>query len=189
MKFNNRPNECVELADGRLVWMSRSIAVSSCLLVICDGQAYVLVNLRGAGSPDFQGCWNLPCGYLDYDESTAEAARREVWEECGVDVAQIAEYAVIQYFDQPWEIGSKPRDDKQVVGIHHGLYANLQQLPRVTTAYCEPNEVADVRWLPLDQLNSLTFAFHHEQRIVNFVQRVCDDLAELAPAVLLNVIK
>lgn len=34
----------------------------------------------------FRGCWNLPAGYVEYDENPAQTAIREVFEECGLHV-------------------------------------------------------------------------------------------------------
>ncbi len=34
----------------------------------------------------WRGAWNLPAGYVEIDETPAQAARREVYEECGLKV-------------------------------------------------------------------------------------------------------
>lgn len=34
----------------------------------------------------WQGCWNLPAGYVEVDEDPSQAAEREVFEECGLVV-------------------------------------------------------------------------------------------------------
>ncbi len=176
MKFKNRPNECVKTVDGREVWLSRSVAVTVCVLLECQGQPYILVNQRGPGMPDYPGYWNLPCGYLDYDETTAEAAVREVWEECGVNTLTLLPQATVAFFDQPWDVSSTPGDNRQNVTIHHGLHARVGELPAVSIEHCEPNETAEVRWLPLAEVGSLTYAFHHRERIAKFL----DHLAQTA---------
>lgn len=169
MKFKNRPNECVTTVDGRDIWASRSVTVVACILLECRGQPWILVNQRGTGVPDFAGYWNLPCGYLDYDETTTEAAMREVWEECGVDSQALLAVASCEFFSHPWDVGSTPSDKRQNVSIHHGLYAKVDQLPPVSNAHNEPNETADIRWLPLSQLDTLEFAFNHRARIDKFL--------------------
>jgi ADP-ribose pyrophosphatase YjhB (NUDIX family) len=45
---------------------------------------FILVSKRGPGCPSAVGKWNVPGGYLDFDETLEEAARRECYEETGV---------------------------------------------------------------------------------------------------------
>lgn len=46
----------------------------------------------------FQGCWNLPAGYAEVDESPPETARREVWEETGLEV-QVRDLVNVYFFN------------------------------------------------------------------------------------------
>jgi 8-oxo-dGTP pyrophosphatase MutT (NUDIX family) len=172
MIFKNRPNECVTTTDGRQIWVSRSVTVAVSIILACEGQPYILVNQRGTGVPDFSGYWNLPCGYLDYNETTSEAAIREVWEECGVNTLELLTDADIEFFSQPWDISSVPTDNRQNVTIHHGLHAQVAQLPPLSNANNEPNETADILWLPLSQVDTLQFAFNHRVRIDKFLRHL-----------------
>lgn len=172
MKFNNRPNECVITTDGRSIWVSRSVAVAVCVVLMCQRRAYILVNQRGPGLPDFQGYWNLPCGYLDYDETTEQAAVREVWEECGVNALQLLAGARAEYFSKPWDISSTPSGAKQNVTIHHGLYAEVETLPELSSAHNDPGETSDIRWLPLSEVDALQYAFNHRSRIDKFLAHI-----------------
>ena len=172
VKFNNRKNELVQTVDGRELWISRSVAVAVSILLVHEEQPYVLINQRGPGLPDGHGLWNLPCGYLDFDESTQEAALREVWEECGVNLLPLIEDAHFTFFDKPWDVSSRPNHGKRNVTIHHGLVANVLELPPVTDAHNEPDETLDIRWTPLQDITQLEFAFNHEQRIRDFVEHI-----------------
>ena len=133
---------------------------------------YILINQRGPGAPNFQGYWNLPCGYLDYDETTQEAGVREVWEECGVNIRPLLEQSHATFFEQPWDVNSTPRGTRQNVTIHHGFVVTVEALPEVSNANNEPNETSDIRWLPLNQVEALEFAFDHKPRIGRFVEHV-----------------
>ena len=65
-------------------WFSRSVAVATAVILQDNEQWYILAGQRGTGTPDYQGYWNLPCGYLDYNEDAKTAAAREVFEETGI---------------------------------------------------------------------------------------------------------
>ena len=94
MKFNNRPNIChnipakteTGLETTRILWESRSVAVVCVVLLwkpFCK-EPWVLVSQRGPNSADYQGLYNVVCGYLDWDETGFEAVLRETWEEVGL---------------------------------------------------------------------------------------------------------
>lgn len=89
--------------DGQTLWYSRSVACSMYLFVhVChpanlDNKNgwYILTSRRGAGSPNNIGKWNVPGGYLDFDETLEDAARRECYEETGVYVNGPVEFASV----------------------------------------------------------------------------------------------
>ena len=51
--------------------------------VVWDGNRVLLAR---RGKPPAQGIWSLPGGLIELGESAAEAVRREVREECGIEV-------------------------------------------------------------------------------------------------------
>ncbi len=66
--------------------------------IIEDGESILLV--QRARLP-FQEKWNLPAGYVEYDEPPSEAAIRETLEETGLEV-EISELAGVYFFaDDP----------------------------------------------------------------------------------------
>ena len=69
--------------NGQKLWYSRSLAVSALVHYVEDGEIYILVNKRGQGAEFNKGLWNLPGGFLDFNESAEEAACRETIEETG----------------------------------------------------------------------------------------------------------
>ena len=74
--------------EGKTYWVSRSMAVACFVFANINNEWRVLANQRGTGAADFNGLWNVPCGYLDFDETTKEAAMREVYEETGVKIPE-----------------------------------------------------------------------------------------------------
>lgn len=53
-------------------------------VVVFNAQGEVLLAQRG--KPPRQGEWSLPGGLIDLGETLAAAARREVWEECAIEI-------------------------------------------------------------------------------------------------------
>ena len=49
----------------KTVFSGRFCAVSGFIYAIVNGKYSILANLRGSGTPDYQGCWNAPCGFLE----------------------------------------------------------------------------------------------------------------------------
>jgi 8-oxo-dGTP pyrophosphatase MutT (NUDIX family) len=70
---------------GKTLWSGRYCAVAAFAFCKIKGEWCVLANQRGEGTPDFQGYWNCPCGFLDM-EKAEEACSREAFEETGVKI-------------------------------------------------------------------------------------------------------
>lgn len=177
-KFNNKPNERVELEDGREIFLSRSCAVMSVIIALHGNTKYVLMNKRGPAAPDFVGHWNCPCGYLDWDETSGEAALREIYEETGFDLKAYAadhpEDFISYDFDQPWWVNSDPiSSNRQNVTMRHGAVFRCEQLPVLTDAHNEVNGETDgIAWVPLSNItmnSSMGFAFGHDEIISEYI--------------------
>lgn len=168
--FDNTPNKCIK-ADGKDYWMSRSIAVVGLVLAYVNGKPYVLVAQRGKGAADNHGKWNVPCGYLDYDETLVNAAVREIYEETGVYLSEAdkASNVMILMNDDP------QKDARQNVSFWYKFTLNksfqsVEELPKTCTDYSEPDEVSEVKWMPLSKYNLIhtDFAFNHGERLQSF---------------------
>jgi 8-oxo-dGTP pyrophosphatase MutT (NUDIX family) len=179
MIFTNRENEKVDLEDGRTVWLSRSVAVVVHVWMKVDGVFYLLTGKRGPGCPDEVGRWNLPCGYLDWDEDLQQACQREVWEETGVKLADYlyqgkGKILVDAYSDVPWLVTSSITADnskKQNVSHHYGLVIEADELPPLSSENCEPGEISDLKWATKEEITELDFCFNHDTRISDFASK------------------
>lgn len=173
--FNNKENERVELADGRVIWLSRSCAVSVTVVAIKDGIVHYLMVKRGEGNPDEQGRWVLPCGYLDWDETLVDGAIREVYEETGFHIRKYMDADTDDtilgsdfYSDQPWHVNSSIRNGKQNVTHYFGMVMEVTSLPELSSDNCELNEVADLKWVAIEDIGDYDIAFNHDTRIADY---------------------
>jgi 8-oxo-dGTP pyrophosphatase MutT (NUDIX family) len=165
-KFNNTPNKCI-ISDGIEYWISRSVAVVALVNVKVKNKSYVLINKRGTGTPDFQGYWNLPCGYLDWDESGANAAKREIYEETGLDIDKYD----FKYNEQPKFVITEKITNKQNVTLYYQFdiitskETLFQMINEFNTNNSEKDEVADIKLIELNEVNGYRFCFNHDVRI------------------------
>lgn len=131
--------------NGKEYWVSRSIAVVTYVYANVKGVECVLANKRGPGLPNKVGLWNCVSGYLDYDETVEEAAVREVFEETGVNIKN---YRLIFK-----EIDSSPSREKQNVLVRYCCHIKNADNINLTNKYAEPNEVDEIRWIPLKDID------------------------------------
>jgi len=121
-----------------------AVSVDSVLL---SRDGYILLVKRK--SAPFQGCWALPGGFVDIDETLADAAARELAEETGLTDVEMRELGA---FDKP------DRDPR-------GRTISVAFLA-VVDRRAEPvagDDAADARWTPVDKLPPM--AFDHDQII------------------------
>lgn len=119
----------------------RPAVTADCIVITREPVPRVLLIERG--NPPFKGCWALPGGFMEMDETTEECAVRELEEETGLKVDKI-----------------------HLVGA----YSKLGRDPRgrtVTTAYLAiadeataatgQDDAAKAQWFPIDALPPLAF--------------------------------
>lgn len=151
--LKNCENECTKTEDGRTVFLSRSVAV--CIPVAAllpSGEVYVLISRRGEKTPDYQHHYNLVCGYLDHDETMAEAAIRELWEETGFYTEAVSkEYVVNDVNRMPWDIDDKPKPGtrQNITNRFEFVFKinTINDLPELSTSNCEEGEVSEAVWM------------------------------------------
>lgn len=118
------------------------------------GTPYVAVILRRNRAGRQELC--LPKGHLEFGETAAEAAVREVREETGIDSRIICHISSVDY----WFSGSAARIHKMV---HHFL---MEYLGGDITAAGDPDQEAeDAQWLDLHEA-SRALSYANERRVV-----------------------
>jgi len=173
-KFKNKQNEFVtkENIGERGFFISRSVAVVASVLVEKDNETYVLIGKRGQGTPDFQGCWNMPCGYLDFEESATEAVHRELFEETGLDLEELLKNSKHHIIDleQPWFVQHEPNGNRQNVTLRFGVYVRIDgELPELTNENCEEDEVDELLWMNVNDVDKYEWAFKHDEVLESYI--------------------
>lgn len=150
--------------NGKEYWIARNVAVSCFVFTSIDGVWHVLANKRGDGTPDYQGYWNAPCGYLDFDETTSEAAIREVYEETGVKLNKVTFFG----------FNDSPRDNHQNVTFRYYSIISDPQLVNISinNRGGEINEVKDIKWIPITRISNYGWAFNHNEIIIDFIKQI-----------------
>jgi len=150
--------------EGKTYWISRAITVVGYIFTFDNGKLLVLANKRGKGTPDFQGYWNCPCGYLDFDETTREACVREIAEETNL-LVHPKSLMLDSIQDDPTE------DSNQNVTFRYWDFNALYKALTVYAKGAEPDEVEDVEWIPVEELDNYQFAFNQEKTIKRIVRQ------------------
>lgn len=152
---------------GKTIWSGRYCAVCAIVIVhkkikVTDklykqDKYFLLVSKRGKGTPNYQGCWNIQCGFLDGDEKLIEACSRETYEETGVTIDP-SEFKL-------WQISDDTSIDQNVTVRY---IAKLSDFPHNNEGYKgeggEENEVDEVMWLDLSDkelIDKMEWAFNH----------------------------
>lgn len=172
MARNNRK----VIVDGKEEWICRATTVVIFIYRIINNQVQVLIEKRGQGAGSNPGKYCVPCGYLDYDETLKEAAVREVHEETGMEI----EKGKLDFR----YINSDPEGTKQNLSVHYVYWADEDEdFNRNEAVGGEKDEIADVQWLNIGDLNDGTidvdlyaimskdFCFDHDKLIVKHLSK------------------
>ena len=109
-------------------------------IVVRDG----CVLLARRGKPPGLGKWSVPGGAVDAGESLEDAARREIHEECGIEVELTDTIEVLQRVT---------RDDAQRVRFH---YVIVDYVARWAAGEPRPSaEASEVRWVRPEEFEAL----------------------------------
>lgn len=121
-----------------------AVTVDAVLLARENDQQHVLLIQRG--NPPFENMWALPGGYVDMDETTADAAVRELAEETGVEGISLKRLDVFDKVDR------HPTERN----ISVAYYALLGEKVDAKAH----DDAKDVRWFNINELPDLAFDHH-----------------------------
>jgi 8-oxo-dGTP diphosphatase len=107
------------------------------------GVAVILLNNEGLWLGQRRsGGWCIPCGHVEWDETIEDAARREAWEETGLNVTLHRVFSVHSNFHDP---------DQHTVGIW--FLAESENLSQAVPG----GDLIDFKPFPLTKLPDLVF--------------------------------
>ena len=130
--------------------MSTSIAAGG--IIEQEGKYLLIQEAR----EDIHGKWNLPAGQLDPGETVSEAARREIYEECGFKVELTG----------VCQIGSWKLVDNITIGI---IFSTKIVGGEINF---NPDEILDAKWFTYDEI----LAMKSELRSADFLIGAIDNL-------------
>ena len=152
--------------DGKTYWYSRGICcVSGVFCKDKNGDIYVLANKRGDGSTEEQFKWNMPVGHLDFDETCAECAVREIFEETGIKV-KVNHLRLLN-------INSKPdRETQNVTFRYIGLLPGTIDNYQTNLRHMEYREAISAKWINVSDIDNYNWAWNHYDLIHKFYYKV-----------------
>ena len=170
MSFNNKPNKFHKDKEGKPFWESRSVAVEVSVFAIHNKQVYILVEKRSSIMMDGPNLWALPSGYMDYDETGWDAARRELYEETSLDIDRYDKICITNNNKQPFEVITDPKHNRQNIVLEYCIVLNFnksqEKFPIELEQY-KNRETAQIKWLMPNRLTQVNWAFNHDERIKN----------------------
>ena len=157
--------------NGNEYWISRAVAVVGIVIGVKNGNiSSFLVSQRGPGCPDFVGSWACTCGYLDWDETAEDGVVRELYEELGIKVSSSKANL--------WKVITDPkRDARQNVILRYIIPIDQDELEEMVeksklamidseTRGGEHGEVSDVKLISVTDIPNYTWAFNHDDVIL-----------------------
>lgn len=175
--FNNVHNK-MYMVNNDVKWDSRACAVVCHVWFIKSGVPYVLIGKRGQVM-DNPNKWNIPCGYLDWNENLQQAMFREVWEETGLDLNKYLDHQTIYspMTGQPWLVYSEPLENRQNIAMHMGMVVDIGSaaLPELSLANMEKNESTGAYFKSIHEVECISevdWAFNHIKRVIAFKKKI-----------------
>lgn len=144
--------------SGKTLWSGRYCAAVAFVFLKTKDGFKILANKRGIGTPDYQGYWNCPCGFIEADESAQEACSREVLEETGYHISP-NKFHLSGVESEP-ELCNNGN-----ISLRFYAVVIPDELDEIKELSGEVNEVEEVKWIPVNEIENYLWAFNHNYRI------------------------
>ena len=106
--------------------------------VVLDGDRVLLIQRGGTTLP---GKWSIPGGLVELGETTREAVRREIAEECGLEIELVDVCGVLD----------RVMRDAEGRVRYHWVLVDFLAVARGGTV-CAGDDAADARWVSIDEV-------------------------------------
>ena len=114
--------------------------ISAASAVVINAADNVLLIQRD--SPPFEGYWSVPGGAIELGETPEEALKREVAEECNIEI-QIKRLNTVQ--------SRIVRNDQDKITFHYVIVNYIASF--AGGSLCAGSDARDARWVPVGQLS------------------------------------
>jgi len=141
--------------------------VAGIVYYINEDGFHLLIVKRGKGTPDFQGYYCLPCGYMDWNETAYEAFKREIFEETNIDLSQYKNgftTHVINSQEQPCYVNAEPSNNRENITMYF-KHMIVQPINNVSNINCEEGEIDEIAWIKPSDVDRYGFCFGHDEII------------------------
>lgn len=179
-KFNNRPNRPHTIKTGIgeefVLWDSRSVSVDAYIYASCNkienGMSHILTIKRTKTMRDEPNKFGVPCGYLDWNETTYETMIRELYQETSLYLPNYERFNIFDYNQRPFFIDDDPKSNKRqnvVFNYMTILYFenDINSFPRFIEQFTS-RETARVKWMTLKDFQTIPrdWAFNQDEKIM-----------------------
>lgn len=126
--------------------------------VILNEQGEVLMSLRGPKAKSERGKWELPGGTVEFGETMAEALKREVEEELGIEIV-VGEFLNLT-------------DQVLVEEEQHWISATyICRIMKGQPTIIEPEKCQELRWVALEDILKLDLTIATYKDILALIAR------------------
>ncbi len=143
------------------VYRNRGVGVVTLVMTFIGGKAHILANQRGDKTSEQGLLWNLPSGYLDWNETAEMAAVREIREECGVEIAP-SELTELEH-------STDPAENRQNIMFRYIAVVEAERLRNFKAM--DADEVRDIRLIPLFDIEQYKWAWGQNRKIYRLISK------------------
>ena len=133
-----------------------------CYCIDSDDTKYVLICRRGSKTSESKDQWNLPSGFLGWNESGEDAAVRETLEETGVKIP-IGTVKEIEH-------STDPKENKQHVIFRYSAKVPAE-LMKTRMVPIDKEEIKDIKWISENEISDYSWAFNHGEVIKRLLSK------------------
>lgn len=145
----------------RDMYKNRGVGVVTLVMTFINGKAHILANQRGDKTSEQGLLWNLPSGYLDWNETAEMAAVREIKEECGVEIAP-SELTELEH-------STDPAENRQNIMFRFIAVVEAERLRNFKAM--DADEVREIRLIPLSDIEQYKWAWGQNRKIYRLINK------------------